>query len=124
MYAASLTLAGGESGAPGVPPDTHHQRFPHQVVAFVALDLHSAPGVQAAFLSPAVQHVFGRVAASGRRHCGGGNGDSQTWQPHKSEVMEPNISLRSQVGAGALQVPLARQESVFGPTSCSPASHA
>lgn len=54
----------------------------------------------------------------------GGNGDSQTWQPHKSEVMEPNISLRSQVGAGALQVPLARQESVFVPTSCSPASHA
>ena len=38
-----LTLAGGEGGAPGVAPQTHHQGVSHQPVAFVTEELHGAP---------------------------------------------------------------------------------
>lgn len=59
-----LTLAGGESGAPGVAPYAHHQRISHQVVAVVTLELQSMPSVQAEFLHFTVQHLFGADAAS------------------------------------------------------------
>lgn len=123
LRAPSLTLASGEGSAPGVSPDTHHQRFSHQVVALVALDLHSAPGGQAVLLHLAVQHLFGGVAASSRGHCGP---QQRLTSPAKAKTPRPrrgNLFLHSHAGVGRLQVPLARQETLFGPTSRRPASH-
>lgn len=122
-----LTLAGGESGAPGVAPYAHHQRISHQVVAVVTLELQSMPSVQAEFLHFTVQHLFGADAASDH------------WQDRKTTGMWCQTclmhrrpftsfahclpSIPSHVGTGRLHVPLSRQVSVSGPTSCSPGSH-
>lgn len=59
-----LTLAGGEGGAPGVGAHTHHQRLSHQPVAFITLELHSAPGVQVVFQHFTVKHLLQAVATS------------------------------------------------------------
>ncbi len=60
-----LTLAGGESGPPGVAPHTHHQRISHQAVAFITLELQGPSRVQVVFLYFAVQHLFWAVTAFG-----------------------------------------------------------
>lgn len=59
----SLTLAGGESGAPGIAPHTHHQRVSHQAEAFITLEPQSAARVQVVLLDFTVQHMFRADAA-------------------------------------------------------------
>lgn len=80
-----LTLAGGESGAPGVAPYAHHQRISHQVVAVVTLELQSMPSVQAEFLHFTVQHLFGADAATDH------------WQDRKTTGMWCQTCLMSDV---------------------------
>lgn len=65
-----LTLTCGECGAPDAAPHAHHQRISHQVVAFVALELHSASCVQVVFLQFTIQYLFRGVAAFGHWHEG------------------------------------------------------
>lgn len=88
-----LTSAGGERGAPGASADAHHQRLPHQLVAFVALDLHSAPGVQVVLLHPPVQRLFGHVAASSLRRCG--------WRRRLNNPAKHRASFRNRTGKTA-----------------------
>lgn len=58
-----LTLADGEVGAPGVATHTHHQRLPIQAVAFIALELDGACGVQVVLQHPAMWYLLRDVAA-------------------------------------------------------------
>ena len=118
-----LTLASGEGSTPAVSPDAHHQRFSDQIVAFVALDLHGAPGVQVVLLHPAVQHLFGCVAASNRRRCGSQQRLSSPQHARTARRIDRKLFIHWHAGVGRLQVPLARQDTLSGPTSSSPASH-
>lgn len=68
VFLQFLTLAGGESGAPRVAPNARHQRVSDQVVACIALELHSAPCVQGKFLHFAMQNLFGAATAFSNWH--------------------------------------------------------
>lgn len=68
VFVRFLTLASGESGAPRVAPNARHQRVSDQVVAYIALELHSTPCVQGKFLHFAMQNLFGAVTAFSNWH--------------------------------------------------------